>query len=271
MRISKGDDASPNFGICDTTLIKNYSYPKLILDQLRQSTDSLNILYYPQEYIPLYHKSSTMVSVDYLLGQLLSIELNDSMPLNYSSYVSFSLKQIYLNTSNILQEYFSKILLNRIGTNHYSHRFSFQMNTTKLARNISLIFFDLPNSQKYLFTIDIAYNNSCLKSTRIDEKSLKYTIYIDLWQDNYFVYSIPIEPMSIVCAQIEIITKDVQIRNLKRTGKFLVIETGCYTFGTNIYQDYYSKVPIITVKYRNYFLGRKMLVVRMNSFDSLSS
>ncbi|CAF5142930.1 unnamed protein product [Rotaria sp. Silwood1] len=115
------------------------------------------------------------------------------------------------------------------------------MNTTKLARNISLIFFDLPNSQKYLFTIYIAYNNSCLKSKIINDKYLKYIINIDLWQNNYFVYSIPIKSMSIVCAQVEITSKDVSIRNLKRTGYFLVVETGCYAFNRNINEDYYTK------------------------------
>ena len=219
-----------------------FSITNTSLGPLRISTNSLNILYYPQEYIPVYHETSTMLSVDYLLGQLLSIELNDSLPLNYSSYVSFSLQQKYLNTSNILQKYFSKILLIRIGKNHYSHRFSFQMNTTKLARNISLIFFDLPNSQNYLFIIDIAYDSLCVKSKRIHENNLKYTIYVDLRKNNYFVYSIPIEPMSIVCAEVEITSKDVSVRNLKRTGKFLVIETGCYTSDIDIHQGYYTQV-----------------------------
>ncbi|CAF3878033.1 unnamed protein product [Adineta steineri] len=204
------------------------------------TTDQLNILYYPQEYIPLTHESST----DYLLGQLFSIESNNSLTLNSISHIFFSLQQVYLNTSNILQKYFSKILLIRIGKNFYSHRFSFQMNTTKLARNISLFFIDLPNSQKYLFTIDIAYNNSCLKSKRIYEKNFKYTLSFDLWQDNYYVYSIPIIPMSFVCGQVEITSKHVSIRNLKRTGQFLIIETGCYSFDMNIYENYYSKLQI---------------------------
>ncbi|CAF1122603.1 unnamed protein product [Rotaria sordida] len=211
-------------------------------NQLRIMTNPLGILYYPQEYIPVYLKISKTISEDYLLGQLLSIELNNNLTLNYSSYISFSLEQTYLNTSNILQKYFSKIVLIHIKKDYYSYKFSFQMNTTKLARNISLIFFDLPNSQKYLFTIDIAYNNSCLKSKIINEKYLKYIINIDLWQNNYFVYSIPIKSMSIVCAQVEITSKDVSIRNLKRTGYFLVVETGCYSFNRSIYEDYYTKL-----------------------------
>ncbi|CAF2047661.1 unnamed protein product [Rotaria magnacalcarata] len=208
----------------------------------RAVTNSLGILYYPQEYIPLYVKTSTTTSMDYLLGQLLSIESNYNQTLNHSASTSFSLHQSYLNTSNMLQKYFSKILLIRIKQNHYSHKFSFQMNTTNLARNISLIFFELPNSQHYLFTIHIAYNNSCLKSKIINKKYLEYIINIDLWQNNYFVYSIPITSMSIVCAQVELTTKDVSIRNLKRTGYFLVVETGCYSFEKNIYEDYYTKL-----------------------------
>ncbi|CAF3352053.1 unnamed protein product [Rotaria sp. Silwood1] len=207
-------------------------------------TNPLGILYYPQEYIPVYLKTSKIISEDYLLGQLLSIESNNinNLTLNYSSYISFSLEQTYLNISNMLQKYFSKIILIHIKKDYYTHKFSFQMNTTKLARNISLIFFDLPNSQKYLFTIYIAYNNSCLKSKIINDKYLKYIINIDLWQNNYFVYSIPIKSMSIVCAQVEVTSKDVSIRNLKRTGYFLVVETGCYAFNRNINEDYYTKL-----------------------------
>jgi hypothetical protein len=212
-------------------------------NQSRAITNSLGILYYPQEYIPLYLKTSTKISVDYLIGQLLSIESdNDSILMNSSSYISLSLEQIYLNTSNLMQNYFSEILLIRQGKNHYSHIFTFQMNTTHLARNISLVFFDLPNSQKYLFTIEIDYNNSCFQSRKFNKNSVKYTVYSNLWQNNFFVYSIPIQPMSIVCAQVEILSKYVSIRNLKRIAKFLVVETGCYSFNTHVYEDYYTKV-----------------------------
>ena len=213
--------------------------PKFIIDQLRLIINSLGILYFPQEYIPFYLKTTKTMFIDYLLGQLLSIESSNNLTLNYSSYVSFSLQQTYLNISNILQNYFSKIVLNRMKKNYYSHQFSFQLNTTKLARNVSLIFIDLPNSQKYSFIFYIAYNHSCIKTNR---KTSKYMINIDLWQSNYFVYSIPIKSMSLVCAQVEIISRDVSIRNLRRIGYFLVIETGCYSFDTNIYDDYYSKV-----------------------------
>lgn len=203
---------------------------------------SLGIIYYPNEYIPLSLQTSTTNSVDYLVGQLISIESSSNLTLNYSSSVSFSLQQTYLNISNLLQMYFSKVLLMRIKQNHYSHKFSFQMNTTKLARNISLIFFDLPNSQHYIFRIQIAYNKSCSKSKIISKTYSEYTFDIDLWQNDYLVYSIPIKSMSNVCGQVELTTRDASIRNLKRVGYFLVLETACYSFDINIYEDYYTNV-----------------------------
>ena len=204
--------------------------------------NSLDILYFPQEYLPLRTETSNTVSVDYLLGQLLTIE-SDLHNIS-SSFISFSLEQTYLNTSTILPTYYYKILLIRLGDNHYSHVFTFELNTTRLARNLSLIFADLPNSQKYTFTIDIAYNQSCLSSKPVYGNNERNTVYQDLWQYNYFVYSIPIRAASFVCGQVTVVSKDVPIRDVKRTGYFLVVETGCYSFQTQIYDDYASGVSI---------------------------
>jgi hypothetical protein len=204
----------------------------------------LDLLYFPQEYLPLRTETSNTVSVDYLLGQLLTIEsdLQNSSVSDHSSFISFSLEQSYLNTSTILQTYYYRILLIRIRENHYSHVFTFQVNTTRLARNLSLLFVDLPNSQNYLFTVDIAYNQSCDRSKPVRGNNERYTVYQDLWQYNYFVYSVPIREASFVCGQVTVTSNDVSIRDVKRTGYFLVVETGCYSFETQIYDDYASDV-----------------------------
>ena len=202
----------------------------------------LDILYFPQEYLPLRTETPSTLSVDYLLGQLLTIE-SDLHNIS-SSFVSFSLEQTYLNTSTILQTYHYKILLIRLGDNHYAHVFTFQLNTTRLARNLSLIFVDLPNSEKYIFTIDIAYNQSCLSTKPVYGNNERNTVHQDLWQYNYFVYSIPIRAASFVCGQVTVVSKDVPVRDVKRTGYFLVVETGCYSFQTQIYDDYASGVSV---------------------------
>ncbi|CAF1049323.1 unnamed protein product, partial [Adineta ricciae] len=205
------------------------------------------IVYYPQEYIPIYYKTPTTISIDYPIGQIFSIEYSNSTLLNRSSQISFSLEHDYMDPKNLLQQYFMKISLERIGNKHYSHKFTFQTNTTRLARNISFIFLDLPNSPNYLFTFDITYNKSCSKR----DKTLNYSVQIDLRRKNHFVYSIPVQSEVNICGYVEITSKHQLIRNLKRTGRFLVVETGCYSFTKNIHEDYYSELQTETCQLIN--------------------
>ena len=198
----------------------------------------LGIIYFPKEFVPLYRQIRSKTFADYLLGQLLSIEV--SRTFFATSITSFSLEQNYLNVSSMRSDHLHRIQLISQGKNHFFHRFTFQVNTTALARNLTLMFIDLPNSPNYFFTIDVTYNRSC-HGTKSDLSKI-YSVNVNLQEEDHFVFSLPIEPMSMVCAQLEIVTKNFSIRNLKRLSTFLLIETGCYSFNAKISEDYFYRV-----------------------------
>ena len=203
------------------------------------ATHDVDLFYFAQESITGNTETST---TDSLIGQLLSIESNHTDAWNASSSISFSLQQPYLDASTMPPDYAYKVSLVRLGQDHYSYAFSFQMNTTSRARNISLLFLDLPHSPRYTCTIEITYNQSCRLPDRTTNQSLNYTIHMDMSSSNHSVHSLPIEPMSVVCAQISLLSKDVSVRDLHRTGHFLVLETGCYSFDAKIYENYSAHV-----------------------------
>lgn len=205
----------------------------LEFDENPISTNVFGLIYFPQEFVPLEIEIDATTYVDYQIVQLLSIEGAETTNFSSSS-ISFSLRQTFLNVSQLSSKYFYKIVLNRISTKFYSHSFTFELKSSSRVRNLSLLFLDLPHSERFRFTTQLFYNETCRRSTFDEEKTFEFMIEADLWTNDDFVYSIPIESNSFVCLRIEIVSKNVEIRQSQRTAHFLVLETGCYSFSTTI-------------------------------------
>ncbi|CAF0817205.1 unnamed protein product, partial [Didymodactylos carnosus] len=205
-------------------------------DKRQTTVTSLDLIYHPQEYVPYY--SNSFKNVNHVVGQLISI-IKPNSTLSIPILIQYSLTQPYLYKPTVSTiKYLYKMTLSKMNKNFYRHNFAFQMNTTALTKNLTLLFYDLPNSI-YHIELGLVYNSSCSNANIIDRlQLLTYTFDGDLTERNFFVQSLPVESNSLVCAQVRVVSQ--KLRGKNRLATFMVLETACYSFQTKISEEYFN-------------------------------